>query len=372
MIDYFDGLVGYDAGALDTGNVVFLKPGGEIQLFFSRWATSRSSWEDDFQFKSASATDEMVEAAKHYNLICNLLCYRIQGNPSKYIQGHNVFGPSVNSLGPVVRQVISQFDGINHPPNFDDTRLPAIKRYRVDITTSIRMDNHTIVHEWIEHARQETRSKHRVPRKSDIKKGLLGNTTVSWGAGSKRWMLTAYCKACELALHQPNRFGLYDELKDYTEGLLRIELRLFTKELRDRGTLDESLIWEFFNRLEIGVMKDDIDVNIPNLKPSTRKIYLLWRDGHDVSPASGLCKRSMFYRYRSEIMKATGQDISLPPIKEKPQTGAREQFNTDYLKAKEETTIPPSLQKHLYVPEDSPVWPSHPPKIGEGDASESV
>lgn len=353
MFDWFDGLVGYDTQYLDTGKLILLAPGGEVTLMTDRWADAMGSYEEQIRLKPHPSTPDMTAAARKHDFICAPVCFRMQGNPSKFLQGHNVFGPAARSLGPAIRDIFRDLPAGIRPADADDNRWAAVHRMRVDVTTSIRLDSHAAVHEWIQAAQVGTRSKHR-----QRQAGLAGATTVTWGIGSERWQIVAYCKACEFEKHRPRREDIYLDLKDYVEGLLRIELRLHRKELKDRGSLDESLIWEYFDRIEVGIMKDDIGKAVSELKPSTRKIYLLWHDGHDVSPASGFCKRAMFYRYRKEILEATGQDISLPPSKEKPSV-KRDQFSIDYLKAHEEKEVPEQLRKHLYQPEESPTWPAH-------------
>jgi hypothetical protein len=190
---------------------------------------------------------------------------------------------------------------------------------------------------------------------------LIAGTTVSWGIGSRRWTITAYCKACELEKHPPDNPELLELVRDYADGLLRIELRLQSLELKDRGTLNESIIWTFFDRIEVGVMKDNIDKAISKLRPPVQMTYLLWLDGHDITPASGRIKRAAFYKYRKEILEATGQDISRRPVKKSAAAGAREQFGVDYLKAHEvkNEDIPEKLKAHLYKPGDTSSWPAH-------------
>jgi len=356
MIDWFTGLVGYNASGLLTGQLLLISPAGEITRNIDRWLSVPGSYESSIQIKQDSSTPDMRADADKYNFICSPTVFRISGNPTKFIQGHNVFGPSVASLGLVVREVIRRLPGGNRSADADDERLPAVMRSRVDVTTSIRMDNEAMVHEWIRHAQQETRSKHRRQQS-----GLTGATTVSWGIGSRRWSITAYCKECELEKHPPANPELLELLRDYAKGLLRIELRLQSMELKDRGTLDESIIWKFFDRIEVGVMKKNIDKAISKLRPPVQNIYTLWLDGHDITPASGRIKRAAFYKYRKEILEATGQDISLPPVKKEDASVAREQFGVDYLKAHEvkNEDIPEHLREYLFQPGDSLNWPAH-------------
>jgi hypothetical protein len=358
MIDWFTGLVGYNSFALKTGKMLWLTVDGDIELDVDRWVKVPGSFESSIELKPYPVNDDMVKAARKHLLLPPVpRVFRISGNPTKFLQGHNVFGPPVASLGPVIREVMRRLPGKYRPPDVDSPFLPTVQRSRVDVTTSIRMDNHNAVHEWITHAKQETRSKHR-----GIKSGLTGPSTMSWGFGSRRWNMTAYCKRCELDKKPPRISENHNaSLFDFADGLLRIELRLQSLELKDRGTLNESIIWTYFDRIEVGVMKKDAAKGIEKLRPPVKAIYKLWLAGENVQPVSGLVKRASFYQYRKEILEATGQDISLDPVKKKPAAGAREQFGVDYLKAREikNGDIPANLQEILFKPGDSPTYPAH-------------
>ncbi|GAI58142.1 unnamed protein product, partial [marine sediment metagenome] len=146
---------------------------------------------------------------------------------------------------------------------------------------------------------------------------MTGPGTVYWQA-KQHWKIRAYCKYCELDIHPPSDELMFKRLKEYSEGLLRIEVELHRPELKDRGTLDENesgtpddlIIWRYFNKIEVGVMKRDADKGKLTLRPPVKAIYELWLAGYDVTPVSGYCKRATFYRYRKQIKEATGQDIS--------------------------------------------------------------
>lgn len=351
MIDWYTGLIGYDASGIDTGRVLIVSPGGEITFSTDRWIKAVGSYNSTIQLRPASCTLEMLKSANKHDLICSDTCLEVSGNPSKFLQGHNVFGPSVSSLGPVVQGIIRALPGQFRPKNADDPRWPALNRRRVDVTTSIRMGNHREVHDFISHAQTEMRSHHRKQQS-----GLTGASTVSWGAGSDRWMLTAYCKLCELLKHPLADPLMNTSIGDFADGLLRIELRLYTKELKPKGTLFESIIWEYYDRIEVGVMKEDVESKVLAMRSPVRMIYELWLDGHDVSPSSGYLKRAAFYKYRKEILEVTGQDISNLPVKKNKGDVSRDIFGSGWLKEHEVKELPDNLKKYLYEPGKSPVW----------------
>jgi len=387
MLDWYSGLAGYDASGLPTDEMVVWNPvTGEVKRQMDWWLDVTGSFDTNIRVRKVSSAWqiyqnyklEMLRAAKAFNLhMPPEVIYLVSFNPAKLLQGQNVFGPSVVYLDCILKESIKQFPDIIRPPDIDDELPMTSQRTRVDIATSIRMDSHAQVHEWLNHAKNETRTR----RKKDVlsfgeRTGMTGPGTVYWQA-KKRWMIRAYCKYCELEVHPPVGIDKkvdavkYDRLREYSEGLLRIELELHRPELKDRGTLDENesgteeglIIWQYFSKIEVGVMKKDADQGKQKLRPPVKAIYELWLAGHDVTPAAGYCKRATFYKFRKEIQELTGQDISLlTPEKETP-AGAREQLEIDYLKEHEEKEIPADLKRDYMFEINKPkkYYPAHPP-----------
>ena len=347
MIDWFTGIVGYSGELLKLNKVVELTPGGEIIWTTERKLQVRGSYDASVQLGRSVATDEMLVASRKYDLECMPVCLIVSGNPSKFLQGHNVFGPSVVSLAPVVQAVIRGLPGEIRPYDADSELWPALHRSRVDITTSVDMSSHKLVHEWLRSAATSTRSRHG--------RALVSGDTVYWGKHSRRWTLKAYCKFCELREHGPADLRLRKELMEYCEGQLRLELTLRRLELKDRGGLDESLIWEFFNRIEVGVMKASKDgfKSKTDLPDSMQFTLSKWIGGEDVRHS---LPRRKFYRHRRRILDELGVDISLKYEKKQVEAVV---FDLDYLRGHEIKLLPAQMQGLLFKPGDSPVWPAH-------------
>lgn len=347
MIDWFTGIVGYSGELLKLNKVVELTPSGEIIWTTERKLQVRGSYDASVQLGRSLPNESMLVASRKYDLECMPVCLIISGNPSKFLQGHNVFGPSVASLSPVVQAVIRGLPGEIRPGDADSELWPALHRSRVDITTSIDMGSHSLVHEWLRAAATSTRSRHG--------RALVSGDTVYWGKHSRRWTMKAYCKFCELREHGPGDLALRKRLMEYCEGQLRLELTLRGPELKDRGTLDESLIWDFFDRITIGVVKADVgglDMKT-DLPMSVQFTLVRWVGGEDVRMS---LPRSTFYWHRRKILDVLGLDISL---KYEKKTVEAMTFDLDYLRSHEVKLIPAQLQALLFKPGDSPSWESH-------------
>lgn len=347
MIDWYSGLVGYDGSALKLNKLLELTPGGEIKWSSERKLEARGSYDNAVLLGRSVPNRNMLAATRDYNLVCSPVCLYISGNPSKFLQGHNVFGPPVASLGPVIRAVIRALPGEVRPSDADSPLLPSVGRTRVDITTSVDLGTHKLVHEWLKTAATNTRSRHG--------RALVSGDTVYWGQHSRRWTMKAYCKACELREHGPGDLVFRSELEQYCQGQLRLELTLRGMELKPRGALNESLIWDFMDRIEVGVMKANINPDgvHPDLPGIVQFTLTRWIAGEDVRHS---LSKPTFYRHHRIILDQLGLDISLNYEKK---TVERIVFDLDYLKAHEIKVVPSSFQGKLFKPEPSPVFPAH-------------
>lgn len=348
MLDWYQGKVGYNGKYLKLNRLLEVTPDGEIKWDFERPAKIRGSFESSIQVSRDSASPEMRTAAEKYNLLVNQTCLYVSGNPSKFLQGHNVFGPKVQSLGPVLTATVRELPPEVRPEDADSPLAPAVHRNRVDISTSVHLGKHSTVHEWLRTVARSSHSRHKGT-------SMVSGDTVYWGKHSSRWSMKAYCKFCELDAHPPRDLQLKDRLKQFCEGHLRLELVLRTLELKNRGTLDETLIWEYFQRINIGSTELQMEkVNGAKLSRSVQLTLSEWLAGKEVK--YGLPKAT-FYRHRKAILDATGLDISLP----KPEDGQLEavKFDLDYLVANEIKEIPSTFQGNLFKADEGVRWPPH-------------
>lgn len=337
MLDWFSGYVGYDASSLVLGQFFETNSRGEVVRCRDRWETAKGSFESGIQFTKGLPTDNMLVASREQGFLCSdQFVLRLSGNPAKYLQGHNAAGPSVRELGPMIQAVVRSFAEEFRPVDADDDRLPAVHRSRVDVTTAVDLGSHDAVHEWLRMAASTTRSRHG--------RAVDTSGTVYWGKNSRRWSLKAYCKHCELKVHPAADPGLMNDLLEWSLQHLRIELTLRRPELKDRHSLDESLIWEYVQRVEMPTMKGLASVNEVNLVPSHRAALQLWADGHDVSR---YYSRATFYRYRRSLLDLVGVDIAMDAaaqVKADPYA----LLGVEELQRREVLVVPTTIQRSLF------------------------
>jgi len=336
VLDWFSGYVGYDASHMRLGRFVEVSPDGAVVRDRDRWETAVGSFEAGVQVTRALVTDDMLQSGREglWHLGgANVL--RISGNPSKFLQGHNAAGPSVAKLGPVLQALVRAFGEGLRPVDADVLALPVVHRSRVDVTTAVDLGSHDAVHEWLQLAASRTRSRH--GRAMDSK------GTVYWGKNSTRWSLKGYCKHCELKVHPPLCIELLPDLLEWTRTHLRIELTLRRPELKDRGSLDESVIWEYFSRIEVPMLKTRLYAP-ESLRPLVRMVLEGWYNGGD--PKSVLPRRTL-YKYRREILDLTGVDILLPRVDQG--RGAQPTLlGMDELREREVRDVPQRIQRSLF------------------------
>lgn len=336
MLDWFSGYIGYDASRLSLGRFFEVCSGGQVVRERDRWETAVGSFSEGVQITRAAPTEQLLNARQDGFLCAPDAVLRVSGNPSKFLQGHNAAGPQVRLLGPVVQAMVRAFGEGLRPADADQDTLPAVQRSRVDITTAVDLGSHEAVHEWLVLAESMTRSRHG--------RALGARGTVYWGKNSRRWSLKAYCKHCELKAHPPRNVELLPDLLEWTRSHLRIELTLRRPELKDRGALDESLIWEFMRRIEMPDLHQKPALAADTLPANLRAALQLWLNGEDVAC---IYPRATFYRYRRTILDAVGVDISMSAAAQ-VEADPHALLGVEELQRLEVVNIPARIQRSLF------------------------
>jgi len=287
------------AGLVNGGCVLALDADGQVEWRSTRRLEVEGSYSTKIQVRSSD--DGVLE---------------ISGNPAKFLQGHNCFGPP--SLIPlVVRCMVKIADQLELPVSIADLsawRAGAYDLSRVDVARLIDFGSPERVRKVLDLLGNFARTKYQSA--SRVRSG-----TVYIGQHSRRVALKFYDKGEEVTAkgghglcakvapewHQP--------LLHFAKGKLRAELTLRSNELRDRGyhrasrwsaSVAEGLLDERMAALELNdtlTLADDLVAGLPaRLVP----IYDAWRAGRDLR---SLYSKTHFYRLRRQFL-GYGVDIA--------------------------------------------------------------
>lgn len=288
-------------GIISNGEVVSLsKDGDSIEWSLVKFLPLVGSYDATISIRSI--TQQTIE---------------VSGNPTKWLQGHNLFG--TNDLKGLIWLFFNQLVKIPElklKPTLK--QLQAIKTgnltvSRVDINETWFLENHSQVLAWLNAAGQKMRLKHRGAGQ------FKGDTLYFGNIRSRRWFLKCYSKGDEINSKKSNYPDALrtPQMLEYADKALRIELVLKSNQLREwqlhqvshwNAETGKMLLLELIKGLE---MSDNIrltDDKLKNLKPSVKMAYFAWLGGQDLKVE---LKRPTFYRYRSQL-KELGIDIGIP------------------------------------------------------------
>jgi II/X family phage/plasmid replication protein len=245
----------------------------------------------------------------------------ISGNPQKWYQHHNVFGSDdCRPLGERFVHSVLEAAGIKLSSS-EETFFSwgHGKLTRVDCTGMLDFGSDEAVEGALRHLKKYASYKNR--------KRITKGETVYLGDRSGWWSLKFYNKFREvtsgkkghtLGGEKPFDEWKAEELVRYSEGCLRVELQLRSKELEKRelgllghwspGTCQEQLL----RVLEGVVMPEQMELSegaVADLPASLRKTYAVWKAGW---PLRECLSDATFYRHRKALL-ALAIDISELP-----------------------------------------------------------
>ncbi|HYC42295.1 MAG TPA: phage/plasmid replication protein, II/X family [Noviherbaspirillum sp.] len=243
----------------------------------------------------------------------------ISGNPSKFLQGHNLFG-SDNLLGLVTEVMKRICKALNVPIRVNDYLAWRTGNYvlqRVDIAYMYSLESRANVRAWLRAAEYQSKSRHGRP----ISKG----GTVYWGKHSRRWAMKAYGKADELTSTKDHRLPQTipngDLLLNYAEDKLRVELVLRSMQLKDLSPLDTARHWtddlpaklhgHFLESIDMSNQFTLTETAVQDLPARLVAVYKLWKNGEDLR---AMYPKNTFYRYRRQLLE---HDIDIAVVQPK-------------------------------------------------------
>jgi len=303
MIDWGLVLIPIVHCPIDSGRNVSILPGGEVEYDSPKRLQVKGSFEKTISVSSVGGTGDGM--ATHL---------KVNGNPSKFLQGHNVFGSDniVALMSDLFDVIATQFSLKPTPEELRRIRTGDYELTIVDINYSYDLPCRSDVLQFIRALEFKAKTRHGRP---STKGG-----TLYFGKNSERWAIKFYCKAEEIKTargrlpHDLQNIGI----EDWVDNKLRIELRLLSKELKKIGIVNVkdltinkviALFAEYLGRIDMSeqiALTDEIMMNMPNKLRST---YTLWVEGHDLR---GLMSKATYNRHRLEL-KSYGVNIDLRP-----------------------------------------------------------
>jgi II/X family phage/plasmid replication protein len=299
MIDWVSGRVSLSfSGLINAGEVVSLDADGGIE------------WRSPKRRQVEGSYSSSVSVRGGYGVL------EFSGNPTKFLQGHNLFGPD-NLLLLTERMLLVITEKLGITLSAADLAMLRAGDYdlsRVDVTRMLDCGGPERVRKTVDVLGQVVKTKY-------MSRSVVGSGTVYAGQKSRRLTWKFYDKSAEL---RAKGHGLcaklaprwHHALYDWCAGKLRAELTLRSLELADRGLRRASgwipgMAETVYNSLIGAVeMNDSVRLTedvVMNLPPRLVPIYHAWRAGTDFR---ALYSRTHFYRLRRQLLDLAGIDIA--------------------------------------------------------------
>lgn len=303
MIDWASVLFPLTHTPIYSGEVVSIDSDGVEEWRSAKRIALAGTFEKKVSIRSSGGNGSGLATHLYFN-----------GNPSKFLQGHNVFGSDdiVSLLSDCYFHIVDRYNLT--PSDVDIMRVKngdyPIKR--VDINYSFTLPSQADVQAWLRGA--EFKAKTRQGRPSN-KSG-----SIYFGSTSEYYKIVLYSKLLEI---QTKRGSLPLQLQDrgieeWVSNVLRCEVRLLSKELKRLNITSVNqltpptvnyLFQEYIGRLDMTdqiQLSDDVLLSMPKKLRST---YTLWSEGHDLRD---MMSNATYHRHRNDL-KAYGINIDLRP-----------------------------------------------------------
>lgn len=277
----------------------------------------------------------------------------ISGNPTKWLQGHNLFGSGDGKLL-LSKFMVALMPALKleyQPADLASWRQGAARLTRIDVTHMYKLPS-GMVGPWLATAGAVIHAGHQ--KVHDI--GLQGAETVYVGQRSKRISLKIYDKAREIT--KPGhgfsiRYAsdIREKLLEYASDTLRVEVTARGQQLReDSWQLDNLGSWHsvmcdavIWSRLEALTMLDNTalsESDVSNLPPRLLPVYDAWRAGRDLRTVYK--SKDTFYKYRRELLAF---DIDIAVVRPRAVAPVEREYR-----------LGAPLRSFLECPMESPEW----------------
>jgi len=280
---------------LNTGRIICIDPNGETEWEAPKRLVVTGSHDSNFRVSSDGSDGQ--GRATHI---------KFSGNPSKFLQGHNIFGSDdlVSLMNDVYKKITHSLNLVPTIQNYKDVANGLYKVTSIDINYSYELPSRADVLAWIRAAEFKSKTRHGRP---STKGG-----TIYWGKHSKRWALKAYSKGEEITAGKGHKLPatlLDTPLVSWADNKLRLELRLLSKELDNLNLKTANKINphtvkntfnEYIKRLQMTEQITLSDDKLHSLPQRLRSTYVLWRDGYDLRSE---LPKTTYYRNRKDLLE---------------------------------------------------------------------
>jgi len=300
VIDWITSIIPcFHSSFISDGKILRIDSSGEIQ-----WETNT--------FKSVVGShDSSIRVRTEINSPGHFL--RVDGNPVKFLQGHNLFGTDdLSGLNYGFLERLAEILELK-PTESErmDWKTGNYKLGRVDCAVMFDVGSKANSLAWIRQAERLATMAHK--GRGQLVKGC----TLYFGQHSRRNTSKFYCKGQEFLDNGHPDILAIPKMVDYANRGLRYETAIRSKDLKKlnlalasdwSSEVSYSITMASLGRLHMStpcVLDDEL---IEGLKPSLQAVYRLWKTGVDIR---SMYPKTTFYRYRSQLMKDAGVDIAL-------------------------------------------------------------
>jgi II/X family phage/plasmid replication protein len=315
MIDWITAVIKFKHPRIACGSVMKIDEHGQIIRHFP--TTKR--FEGSFESSMAVASNDVDESREWASTLF------IDGNPSKFLQGHNVVGSDdINLLvHGAIRRICSvlgfDMDGLTSKRIFSGHYI--IKR--IDINHYYELGSYENVKQFIDALSKKAKSR--------SGRAMSNKGTVYFNKHSKRWAFKFYSKFREITEggkgHSIDNTFYNTPMIEWSRTKVRAELVLRKLELLKIAQLDSQyaseifayqltekklgeLFTDYIERIDMTAQMNLQQNEVLQLPVKLRGTYMLWKQGLDLRES---ISRTTLYRHRTEL-RDYGVDIALPPL----------------------------------------------------------
>lgn len=304
---------------LPSARVVHLSPDGEIEFEVNKGHHVEGSYSSRVLVKVIPEAASVARRANPESAMRLSMKNRlyISGNPTKFLQGHNVWG--VNDFQPLMYRFIEAVC-CRMAWNRDVTDRLLMLTFkgvydisRIDLTESFILPCISDVRAWI-------RSSSQVAHGKCQGVNSYQERTLYMGKNSRRMTIKIYAKGDEIRKHKlpPELEPHLEWLQPIADRLLRVEVTLRTMALRDAG-LHHGKEWSAERvrdvfRLKIAKLNIPENAHMPvdtleSLPNHLQGYVAMWQAGVNIKER---VSKASYYRIRKELLPF-GIDIKSPP-----------------------------------------------------------